>query len=426
MFNRQSIHIALLLWGFIFSLIAAFCTSFLYHYDKRKRKVMLYMQLASALLLLSDAIAWGTRGSMYYYVVRVSNFFVFLMCDVIFLLFHHFVVLSLFKGDRTKNNSKIKIAYFLGVLSIVLVVISQFTHLYYYIDAQNYYHRNTYHFISIILPLLGVLIDFSLLIQYREQLSKTMFLSMMSYIVLPIISSIILIFYYGISLTNISISISMIFMFISSMIEQSNELVKKEQEATDLKINLVLSQVAPHFIFNTLTTIQQLCTIDPKMAQETVKEFAGFLRGNIDTLNKQSLISFEKELEHVNYYLAIEKKRFGDRVHVEYDIQEKYFKLPPMTLQPLVENAVKYGLCKKEEGGTILIQALLEEDYYKVIIKDDGMGFDKKILSEEGHTGIKSVKIRLNKICQGTLQIDSVVGKGTTATILIPRKEMGK
>ena len=161
-----------------------------------------------------------------------------------------------------------------------------------------------------------MVIDFSLLIKYRDKLSKTMFISMLSYIVLPLISSIILIFYYGISLTNIAISISMIFMFISAMIEQSQELIKREKETADLKINLMISQVTPHFIFNTLTTIQQLCTKDPQEAKETIGDFSKYLRENIETLNGNELISFKNELEHVESYVKIEKKRFGNRIRL--------------------------------------------------------------------------------------------------------------
>nr|WP_318038005.1 histidine kinase [uncultured Faecalibacillus sp.] len=423
MFNRQSIHIALLLWGFIFSLIAAFCTSFSYHYDRNKRKVMIHMQLASSFLLLSDAVAWGSRGAsgtLNYFIVRASNFFVFLMCDVIFLLFHYFVCLSLFKGKKKSFSSKFP--YYIGLVAILLVIISQFTNLYYYIDIHNYYHRNTYHFISIVLPLLGMVIDFSLLIKYRDKLSKTMFISMLSYIVLPLISSIILIFYYGISLTNIAISISMIFMFISAMIEQSQELIKREKETADLKINLMISQVTPHFIFNTLTTIQQLCTKDPQEAKETIGDFSKYLRENIETLNGNELISFKNELEHVESYVKIEKKRFGNRINVEYNIQEKNFLIPAMSLQVLVENAIKHGICKKENGGTIFIETKRERNNIILQVKDDGVGFDIKRLDEKGHTGLNNLENRLNSLCSGTLKIKTQIGKGTDIKVYLPQK----
>lgn len=421
MFNIQSVHIALLLWGFIFCLIAAFCTSFSYNYDQKKKTAMVHMQLSSALLLFSDAFAWFSRGGQgiyYYYIVRISNFMVFFMSDVVLMLFHYFLCLSLFKDQKKPKIARV--TYIIALISLVLVIVSQFTDLYYYIDARNYYHRNTYYFLSVIFPLIGILIDLELLIKYNTNLSQQMFLSMMSYIVLPIISSILLIFYYGISLTNIAISISMIFMFVSAMIEQSNKLIEKEKEAADLKISLTLSQVTPHFIFNALTTIQYLCGKDPQLAKETIGEFAGYLRGNINSLNQNEKISFDKELEHVNYYLAIEKKRFGERIQVEYDIQESNFFIPSLTLQPLVENAVKYGLCKKEGGGTILIQTHKMNQEVVIKIKDDGIGFDPHILEDRKHTGINNVKKRIESLCKGKLNLKTEINKGTEITLTIP------
>ena len=237
MFNIQSVHIALLLWGFIFCLIAAFCTSFSYNYDQKKKTAMVHMQLSSALLLFSDALAWLSRGGhgiYYYYIVRISNFMVFFMSDIILMLFHYFLCLSLFKKQEKPKIARV--TYIIAFISIVLVIVSQFTNLYYYIDANNYYHRNTYYFLSVIFPLIGILIDLELLIKYNTNLSQQMFLSMMSYIVLPIISSILLIFYYGISLTNIAISISMIFMFVSARLNNPISLLKKKKKSADLKL----------------------------------------------------------------------------------------------------------------------------------------------------------------------------------------------
>ena len=267
-----------------------------------------------------------------------------------------------------------------------------------------------------------MVIDFSLLIKYRDKLSKTMFISMLSYIVLPLISSIILIFYYGISLTNIAISISMIFMFISAMIEQSQELIKREKETADLKINLMISQVTPHFIFNTLTTIQQLCTKDPQEAKETIGDFSKYLRENIETLNGNELISFKNELEDVESYVKIEKKRFGNRINVEYNIQEKNFLIPAMSLQVLVENAIKHGICKKENGGTIFIETKRERNNIILQVKDDGVGFDIKRLDEKGHTGLNNLENRLNSLCSGTLKIKTQIGKGTDIKVYLPQK----
>lgn len=208
------------------------------------------------------------------------------------------------------------------------------------------------------------------------------------------------------------------------MIEQNQNLAQKEKEAADLRISIMISQIAPHFIYNTLTSIQQLCDTDPKQAEETVGEFAEYLRGNLESLGLDRPVPFERELNHVKSYLAIEKKRFGDRVKTAYNIQEEEFLIPSLTLQPMVENAVKHGLCKKKGGGTVCISTKRDGDYVQIVIQDDGAGFDVNRKMDDGrvHVGIQNVRTRLKDMCDGTLEVSSTPGKGTQVVITLPQK----
>lgn len=428
MFNRQSIHIALLLWGCIFSLIAALCMFMSKNFDRQKRKWMLYMQIACAVLLFSDALAWGYRGGtgqIAYHMVRISNFLVFFMSDMLLLFFHGYVCCYLFHGKKKKYlpTVRIHVVRIIAFAGMVMVILSQFTHWYYYIDAQNFYRRNVIYPLALAIPFLGMLLDLTLLIQYRKNISVDIFVSMVSYLAFPIIALLIQAFYYGISLINLAISISMILMFVVAMVEQNRNLALKQQEAADLRISILLSQIAPHFIYNTLSAIQGMCETDPALAKETVGEFASYLRGNLDALSEKDLISFRQELEHVRCYLAIEKKRFGDRIHVETDIAYDDFRIPALTLQPLVENAVKHGLCKKRGGGTLWIRAKRWKDGIYIMVQDDGIGFDlaeKEKSQGEGHVGLHNVESRLKSLCDGKLLIESEIGAGTSVTIVLP------
>lgn len=436
MFNRQSIHIAMLLWGSIFSLIAALCMFMSRNFDRDKRRWMLGMQIAVSALLLSDALAWGFRGNteqMGYIMVRLSNFMVFILSDLILFLFHGYTCCYLFGepvagrnqiGRRRKRLPihRIYFVYAVAVTGMLIVCASQFLHIYYYFDDQNFYHRGEGFLLSMFIPFLGMIIDSSMIIQYRRKLSREIFVSLLSYMILPFGAVIVQAFYYGISLVNIAICISMILMFVVAMVEQNQKLACKEKEAAQLKISLMLSQIAPHFIYNSLTTIQGLCEKDPKLARETVGDFAGYLRGNLESLSEEGPISFERELNHVRCYLAIEKKRFGDRVNVEYEINDEDFMIPALTLQPMVENAVKHGLCKKEEGGTVKIRTERKADMIYVVVADDGIGFDpKQMKNSEQHIGISNVKSRLKSVCRGSLMLESKPGKGTTVVIALPQ-----
>lgn len=196
-------------------------------------------------------------------------------------------------------------------------------------------------------------------------------------------------------------------------------------ELQESRISIMLSQMQPHFIFNTLNTIYHLCEINPDTARKTISYFSEYLRNNIDTLGQSEMISFEKELSFVKTYLNIEKVRFDDELEITYDIASTDFKLPVLTVQPIVENAVKHGTSKKRGVSTLLIMTREHADRYEIIIKDSGVGFDPESYQNDGHkhVGIDSVRERLTNLCGGSLSISSEKGSGTEATIVIPKRD---
>lgn len=200
-----------------------------------------------------------------------------------------------------------------------------------------------------------------------------------------------------------------------------------ENELIQSRISVMLSQIQPHFLYNSLNTIRYLCIEDPQKAEQAVIDFASFLRGNVDSLNSNGLITFEKELDHVNHYLSLEKIRFGDRVNVIYNIGVIDFMIPPLTLQPIVENAVRYGITKKEEGGTVTINSSETDEDYIITIHDDGVGFDINNIrikdDKRTHVGIENVKKRLIDQCNGGLDIQSIPDKGTTVVLRVNKGE---
>lgn len=199
---------------------------------------------------------------------------------------------------------------------------------------------------------------------------------------------------------------------------------KLKEELEQSRIAVMLSQIQPHFLYNSLTSVMDLCDINPKQAKAAIADFADYLRGNLSSLKTENLISFRTELEHIEKYLRLEKLRFQDELEVVYDIQSTDFMLPSLSVQPLVENAVKHGVGQKVGGGTVNIHTYETEDNYIIRITDDGVGFEMGEYADDGstHIGIENIKKRLDMMMNARLEIESKMGEGTIACILIPKR----
>ena len=187
---------------------------------------------------------------------------------------------------------------------------------------------------------------------------------------------------------------------------------------------LMQSQMKPHFIFNTLSAIRTLIMSNPKVAYEMTTNFSKYLRANISTIEPGEKISFAQELDHIKAYVAIERERFKNRIMVVYDIECDNFYLPPLSVEPLVENAIKHGICKKVSGGTVKISSKEYDDRYEVIVEDDGVGFDTTILETSDNTksvGLKYIILRLKQVSDADFEITSEKGKGTKAVITVKK-----
>lgn len=198
-----------------------------------------------------------------------------------------------------------------------------------------------------------------------------------------------------------------------------------QNELLQMRVSIMVSQIQPHFLYNSLTSIAQLCEKDPSRAKKATIEFSEYLRRNMNSLKEQAPVPFANELKHLETYLSLEKMRFGDELNIEYDIETTDFLIPSLTVQPLVENAVKHGVGMLEDGGTVTIATREYPDRYEVIVSDNGVGFDPEKKPNDGrsHVGMENVRNRLKTMCNATLDIKSKIGEGTTATITIPKEE---
>lgn len=195
-----------------------------------------------------------------------------------------------------------------------------------------------------------------------------------------------------------------------------------EAELKESRISIMLSQIQPHFIYNTLGTIERMCLKDPQKAFDLVRNFSLYLRGNFSELDSVTPIRFADEIKHVEYYVNIEKVRFPD-MSIEYDVEATEFVLPALSVQPLVENAIKHGLMRLETGGTVKIHSYETPTHFCVEVTDDGVGFDTDApVDEKKHVGLRNIRGRLKAMVNGALVMESKPGVGTKAIIMIPKE----
>ena len=365
----------------------------------------------------------GRTDDVGFYSVRISNFCEFFFGYLLSLLFSLYIVYCV---DREKSNKNIRNCIFaLFSMEVLLLVVSQFTGIFYYFDSNNIYHRGDLFWISQVTVICSAIINTFIIIYNRKKLSKKEITAFRIYIILPLVALTIQIFYYGLLLTHFSEILSAFVMFIFILDDQTEKYCEKELENTDMRVAIMLSQIQPHFLYNTLTSIYCLCDKDSKAAKQAISDFSKYLRGNFESVGRKTPIMFEDELNHVQSYLALEKMRFGDELDVVYDIQAHHFLLPALTIQPLVENAVKHGVGDLPNGGTVKLSTRELPECYEIEIDDNGIGFDTENFDkdEEIHVGIENVRSRLQLMCNGTLLIKSSIGNGTTATIRIPKED---
>lgn len=244
MLDGRSLQIAILLWGSVLEAAASVCMFFNRDYEKNKRKWMICMQSSATLLLAAESVALicrGMAGTAGYIIVRVSNLMVYMCVIAVLLFFHTYLYEFLKDKDNVNYDIRRKIVYALCTVEFVLVIVSQFTDLYYYIDGHNFYHRSSMYWLSAVIPGTGMLIDFSVIMQHKKMIGTRLRLAMCSYIVLPLAATLIQVFIYGIPLVDFSIGTAMFFMLFASVEEQNIKMGKLVKENIKTEEQLEIS-----------------------------------------------------------------------------------------------------------------------------------------------------------------------------------------
>ena len=344
----------------------------------------------------------------------------------IMALFYLFCILS-FVEERGAPDVSYRSAYLMRIVCgcyLVLVFLSMFNGMLFQVDAHGNLTDGPYYWIAWLIDPMILLIEILVVVHYRKNLSRFGTIVMLNFGLVSLLTTGLQSIWYPVP-ELLACTLALLLMFMLFYWEMAKNLLENERELMQSQMSLAISQIQPHFLYNTLSTIAELCRKDSAMAEEVTNRFALYLRGNLEHMGDSFPVEFSKELKHVQTYLWIEKIRFQEELQVVYDIQTEDFIIPALTVQPLVENAVKHGMMGSENVCTITIRTKCVERGYQVIIEDDGCGFDPEQVKNDGrkHIGIESVRSRLKFMVGGTLTVKSAIGKGTTVIIEIPGKE---
>lgn len=363
----------------------------------------------------------GRPGEAVHVLLRATNYLEFAASNLLCAAVTRYLF-ECVKGAGGRAPGRWVCTAYLAV-TLTLLTVSQFNGMYYTIDAQNCYQRGRLYALSLLGGACMVPLDLYLVLKNRRRMSKRETVSFLNYLLLPAAGLLIDSRLYGFYSTRVATTVALGVAFVLMLATQVERFMAQERSLSEMKVRMLISQIQPHFLYNALAAIQYLCRTEPDAAAQAVEDFSCYLRGNMNILTTDHPIPLAAEIEHVRHYLALEKRRFGERLRVSMHLETTDFQVPPLSVQPLVENAVRCGMAAKMEGVRIEIAAWAEADEYVVRITDDGVGFDPAHYREDGaqHTGIDGVRGRLAAMCGGTLTLDSRPGQGTRAEIRIPR-----
>lgn len=409
----------------------AFCTALFIAYSVTKKKIFHSKWLPILFVVIMLRLAISTEGYYTFSVIFSSIDYeqlTLLICGSTFII----KLISLLFYTETLD---IKLSKTLSLIFCLLFIL--FTAIYCMIPKTVYTP-----FYNIIVQLATLPLDIILLGYLTNSIArKVPYAAFYTVGYIAILSGLLIDCFYtnGLIAYNSSSYLPILFaffvvsfsaIFIKKLTEIYNAALKAaelDKQLSEAKMAIMVSQIQPHFLYNALNTIKYLIKRDPKQAEKALVSFSYYLRGNMDSLTQKAPIPFTDEIEHIKHYADIELLRFGDRISVEYDIQCNSFSVPALSIQPIVENAIKHGITKNPDGGTVKISSFEEEQFYCVKVDDNGVGFDIDNPNcddsiNHAHVGLSNVTERLKRMSNAQIEINSREGEGTHITIKIPKE----
>lgn len=390
------------------------------HGQKNFEIYYIWMLSFTTLGLMGDALSHGLFFNQYRlspYLVPIGHFLRY-FCGFPLLILYNIYLISYIKEDKQELKRYAILVGGLCADGILLVVLSCFTaH-----DPVNPWLLNDHPWFFFFFLAMPISVSIGIIFSFRKMLTNRKALAFLFYELFVACTVVVDILFKSISFGYIAVAYSLHQIYITLQIEYEKT---QEEQLARQRISMMLSQIQPHFLYNVLTGIRALCRIDARKAETALTDFTIFLRGNLNSLQNKNCIPFLQELEHTMHYINLEKMRFGEDLQVTCLTPVTDFSIPPLTLEPIVENAVRHGIIKRKGGGTILLRTEETAHEYLIYVIDNGTGFDVSslsLLNSNEHIGIQNVQERLKRTVGGSLIITSKPHTGTTVQIIIPKR----
>ncbi len=389
------------------------------HKPPKEVKYFRYMLFTAFVMMLLESLAWlllTPYDGWFRFVAMLSSvaFFVFLP------LYTRYVYYLL--GLQADNKLRlVQINDLLCAVAVVLLIVNAIHPFIFDYHTLKFVHPVG----AAAIILLGgtvLVVNCAWLILYRERIGWYHVALLVPMSILPLLSFLLRIWFEGLELFYVFVAFVMIVNYVRLNANLFFNFKKQQEKLRSLQIRSTTERMKPHYIYNVLTSIYYLCETDPMLAQQAVGTFSDYLRSVLNNLDTGELIEFSEEVQTIKRYLKLEQMRFGDRFHVRYDIQADNFLLPPFTVQPLVENAVKHGVETSDRVGEIVIESFETPENYTVVVRDNGKGFDVEHFQQnKSNFGLRYIQKLLDMTVGGKLSLESEIGVGTMVTLRIPK-----
>ena len=384
-------------------------------WSKRFFIVSLSLLMLCVIVCFIDGIIY--RNPNFIILEKIVVYFEALLVSVLMPL--PTILLLHYCGESVKSSKLFHTVILLWFICFFALSIGQFTNWFYVVTPNNEFIRTSLLPLLMLPLVLGMFVNIAGLIRRRKKLSTRYLVAFLIYL-LPFTVFLTVHAFIDIApflFSGVGIcALSMCYIIVSDQIIHN---FHQQREIANQRASVMVLQMRPHFIYNTMMSIYYLCKQDADKAQQVTLDFTTYLRKNFTAVASEEAVPFKDELEHTKAYLAVEQAQHEDMLCVDYDTPHIDFKVPPLTLQPLVENAVKHSLDPNGEALHIYVKTRLTDSGNEIIVENNGLDYQPST-DNEPHTALANIQQRLDMMCKGTLKITPREGGGTVVKVTIP------